>query len=236
MYIQNPTQLELKKIKGIIYLIRNKITKQGYIGLAKNGFYDRYTQNGGWWKSTGNIHLKRAAYKYGIDKFEIIILDSDIPEKHLDSYEEYAIALYGTLAPNGYNFLPGGGSTKHHKETRLKMATTNRNGIPVKLKNHRTGEVFEVMNLAEFCRQRNLSRTMMTNISTSKYKRHKEYTLVETELRKWKVQSPDGILSIILEGELNSFCREFGLHRAGISKICNGTFKQYKGWVCPDIN
>lgn len=96
-------------MKADIYLIKNKLNNKLYVGQSIKGYLNRwrihcfnarhpnkYTQ-----------YIDRALHKYGIDNFELILLDTvDINEK--DFMEQYYIKKYNSLYPNGYNKTIGG--------------------------------------------------------------------------------------------------------------------------------
>jgi hypothetical protein len=54
------------------YVIRNRFTKECYIGVSTKGFVSRYS-NGEWWIHTHNDRLKRDAIMYGVRNFDIAI-------------------------------------------------------------------------------------------------------------------------------------------------------------------
>jgi len=101
-------------MNGTIYMFVNKINNKKYIGQTKYLRRRLKVHVSG----DGSPLLKAAITKYGIDSFEIHILESDIKDQdQLDSLEEQYITKYNSLVPNGYNIRTG----KHDgvKDTRL---------------------------------------------------------------------------------------------------------------------
>lgn len=110
---------------GEIYMIKNKIDGMMYVGQTKFTSTKRFRQHiNKALNTTRNLHLYNAMRKYGIENFELIVLESDIDENMLDARESYYIEKYDTLN-NGYNCTSGGGGMRnyhHSKETRKKMS------------------------------------------------------------------------------------------------------------------
>jgi group I intron endonuclease len=87
----------------IIYKITNKINGKTYIGQSVNQFNNRY--NGGkWWLYTHNKHLKNSVNKYGLDNFDVEILEEDVKSiEDLNFYEIKYAEEYKSYTPFGYN-------------------------------------------------------------------------------------------------------------------------------------
>lgn len=109
---------------GRIYLVTNKLNGKQYIGQT----ITKHSRH-------GHGHAIKLAYrKYGFTNFQYsVILEDDFSEKQLNCFEIFWIAVYNTVAPNGYNLEEGGrrGKIVHHSpnkgkqasvETRLKMS------------------------------------------------------------------------------------------------------------------
>lgn len=113
---------------GRIYLVTNLINGKQYVGQTVTE-HSRH----------GHGHAIKAAYKkHGFTNFKYsIILEGCLSEEQLDCFEKFWIAVYDTVAPNGYNLEEGGrrGKITHHKpnqgkkaslETRLKMSISQK--------------------------------------------------------------------------------------------------------------
>ena len=206
------------------------IDGKSYIGQTVNDFNRRY-DGGKWWKYTGNIHLKRAAEKYGYRNFQVSVLHSNTDsEDELNRLEVFYIKKHKALHPNGYNFDEGGCSRKHCEFIGDKIAMTYRKGIKLKFKNPQ-GEIFEVLNLSKFCQDNNLSKTMMHYVSKGRYRQHKGWVKPETVLKEMKFKSPTGKIVIVKERELRPFCRKYKLHHGAMGDVWRNKTKQFKGWV-----
>jgi predicted GIY-YIG superfamily endonuclease len=104
---------------GIIYLITNKITEQEYIGLTVQKLERRWQHHieqakASHIKSEESLHA--AIRKYGIEAFNIAVIDSGTTKKDLEAKEREWIKKLNTLVPHGYNISKGGVSGGSHKK------------------------------------------------------------------------------------------------------------------------
>lgn len=116
---------ELKTLKGIIYIIKNKINWKRYIGQTTNHFYRRYSaKNGKWWKSRDiNKYLKKSIKKYGHKNFEVEIILYNQNLESLNYWETFYIDYFkSNNSKYGYNLTTGGENYKLNDEERLKIS------------------------------------------------------------------------------------------------------------------
>ena len=118
--------------KGCIYLIKNKVNNKKYVGQTIN-FKKRKRVHLLHLKNNDhhNKHLQNSYNKYGIENFNIKIIENNIKRKNLDEKEVYWINYYNTYNGDGYNLTPGGKvlrgednpfyGMQHSKETRIRM-------------------------------------------------------------------------------------------------------------------
>ena len=110
---------------GYIYMIKNKINGQLYIGqsIRSNIFY-RWREHKTCKKNSLGNYLYNSYIKYGIDNFEYKLLcicfDNDC-----NKFEEEYIKKYNTLYPNGYNLKSGGNNHKLSEETKQLIREKN---------------------------------------------------------------------------------------------------------------
>lgn len=105
----------------IIYKVVNKINGKIYVGQTAKGLNLRIGQH---IRGKGGI-LSRALQKYGIQSFEIAIIDVCSSKKEMDEKEKYWIAMLRSKAPHGYNLTDGGDGIlgcRRSEETRKKQS------------------------------------------------------------------------------------------------------------------
>jgi group I intron endonuclease len=108
----------------LIYLIRNTVNGKAYVGQTIRTLEERWHQH----KQQGihrykNDALHNALLKYGIDAFEIAVLDDSASTlDELNALEKFHIKAQGTLSPHGYNLTTGGFSYQRSAETLAKMS------------------------------------------------------------------------------------------------------------------
>ena len=109
---------------GVIYQIFCTENKKCYIGQTRQQNY-----NIRWYQHKHQAFIKKSEHsalycamrKYGLEKFEFIILLKDIENEKLNDVEEDYIKKFNSLTPNGYNLKEGGSHTPHSDETRRKI-------------------------------------------------------------------------------------------------------------------
>lgn len=86
-------------MKFLIYVLVNKDTGKRYVGKTNN-LNRRICEH---IRQSSCQYLYNAIQKYGIDKFEIVVVERNLTEDGAFEREHYYIKLYNSLAPNGYN-------------------------------------------------------------------------------------------------------------------------------------
>lgn len=90
-------------MKGIIYKITNKVNGKSYIGQTRYTLEFRWKQHQ---HKKDNTYFHNAIHKYGIDNFDIEVLE-ECNIEDLNSREIFYIAKFDTFN-NGYNLTIGG--------------------------------------------------------------------------------------------------------------------------------
>ena len=102
---------------GYIYILTSPNGKT-YIGQTIRSIEKRIEDHQ--LKSSKCIAIRDAIQKYGWTNFEKDWYEC--PDDELNKHEKWMVKLMGTLAPDGYNLMEGGGSGgKRSEETKQKM-------------------------------------------------------------------------------------------------------------------
>ena len=111
--------------RGVLYRFKRKTgSLKAYIGITGD-FPQRLRAhvNGRHDASRSESVIHSAIKKYGIDAFDIEILDY-LPEEELPNEEVEAIAFQKTVAPLGYNLNEGGDRARPCKQTLVKKSVS----------------------------------------------------------------------------------------------------------------
>lgn len=122
------TKHELQTLKGIIYIIRNKINWKRYIGQTNYTFNERYCK-AGWWKNESiTDFFRNAINKYGHENFEIeIILSGLKTQEVLDAWEIFYIDYFKSNDRKyGYNLREGGAGGKLNEDAKNAISLAKR--------------------------------------------------------------------------------------------------------------
>lgn len=100
---------------GLVYMLKNKINGKKYIGQTIRELNVRIARHLMDSRSS-NLPIHRALKKYGINNFDIIVLEKDIPKELLDEKEQYYIKNIDSVVTSniGYNIAPGGRTSVGH--------------------------------------------------------------------------------------------------------------------------
>lgn len=100
------------KADKVIYMFKNKVNGKVYIGQTIGQARERIKQHisiSSNKQSHNHSHLHRAINKYGLQNFEVTIIERCLTQEELDSREVYWIAYFDSTNPNkGYNKESGG--------------------------------------------------------------------------------------------------------------------------------
>ena len=93
----------------LIYKIQNKINGKIYIGQTINSIEKRF---GSHIKAANNKKnnsiIYKAIRKYGVQSFEVSVIDEAKDKETLNEKEKYWIRKLNSLSPHGYNISIGG--------------------------------------------------------------------------------------------------------------------------------
>lgn len=96
---------------GCIYIHTSLDTGKRYVGQTIGCPDERWLEHQSDAKNGSERAFHQAIRKYGADRFISRVVEDGIPKgNQLDEREKYYIALWNTIAPNGYNMTSGGAS------------------------------------------------------------------------------------------------------------------------------
>lgn len=124
----------------LIYKITNKLNGKCYIGQTTRTVNERVREHLKESKKDSEYTIHRAIRKYGIDNFNIEILEDNVIDiDSLNKLEIFYIAKFGSFGERGYNMTEGGYSgvhlkgelspwygRKHTEETRKKISEAHK--------------------------------------------------------------------------------------------------------------
>lgn len=96
-----------------VYKIQNQINGKSYVGQTTNSLEKRISEH----RKCNKTPVQKAITKYGIENFNIIIIDYAESMDELNSKEEFWISFYNTQKRSlGYNIKAGGRSSTFSEE------------------------------------------------------------------------------------------------------------------------
>jgi len=111
-------------MKGIIYLIENKINLHKYVGQTRQSLEKRWKHHLTESKSKSQRPLYRALNKYGIENFELSVLE-ECAVDDLNEREMYWINHFNTFKSSyGYNATSGGEGGEILQEVKDRISKT----------------------------------------------------------------------------------------------------------------
>ncbi len=93
---------------GIVYKIQHRESGKIYVGKTSRTLDERMNEHTSKSRVTSNSYIDRAISKYGIDAFEVTVIEECDTEEKLNEREIFWIAFYNCKKPNGYNLTDGG--------------------------------------------------------------------------------------------------------------------------------
>ena len=235
----------------IVYKITNKLNNKIYIGQTINPIEQRWREHKNDKKGFCR-YLFNAFNQYGRDNFEIKILSKCNSMDEMNHRETYYIRLFNTLAPNGYNILPGGGNRIVGEETRKRQSSSlkgklvgKKNGMFGKGKmagdknpmfgKKRTEEARK--KISQKLKGRTFSDSHKENISEAnrgkkKSKVHRDMLSEGNNWRKVPIFCPTNGKTY---QSIMSAARDLNLPSGNISRVINGKCRSIKGFTFSKI-
>ncbi len=114
---------------GVIYKITNKLNDKIYIGQTTRTLEIRMKEHTKKSRATSNSYIDRAIQKYGIDAFDVSVIEECDDEEKLNEREKHWIKEFNSKFPNGYNLTEGGDGMSGYivsEETRKNLSTSHK--------------------------------------------------------------------------------------------------------------
>jgi group I intron endonuclease len=175
-----------------IYQLTHKDTGRIYIGQSTNlkNRFKGYKGSGG--SGNGNSVIKRAIKKHGWGSFDAKVLVYCDGKEYLNELEIKCIALYNSLAPNGFNVELGGGNSPIAEATKQAISKANKGRVLTEEQRKKLSDIHKARWAAmpeetlskyrELGKTRNLGKPMSDEqkkkISETRKKRFADGTLV----------------------------------------------------------
>lgn len=233
--------LDAKNKKRIIYKITNKINNKCYIGQSTRTFNERYW-GGRWWDGTNWI-LGKELSKYGVNNFEVELLEFDIlKDETLDEMERFYIKKYNSLYPDGYNFEDGGqnyGMKFSAEANKIRSEANLKRNEKDYVLFDRYGNKFEFKNIVTFANEQNIAPQNVFNVLHGLRKQTHGFALsVENfskprkDAKTYIIIDPQGNILEITNGK--KFAESHGLNYQAFFKMLSGKNIEHKGFKLKD--
>lgn len=199
----------------IIYKATNLLNGKIYIGQTVRSLEERVQEHMRHKKSV----FDKALAKYGIDNFEIAIIDNAETIDELNEKEAYWIKYYNSFSENGYNMCEGGGNTKgyHHKDISKKAMSEKK-----KVAYIGEGNPFYGKYHSEATRKR-FSETRKGRKLTEEWKIH----ISEGSICKRKVKN---IETNEIFDSIKEAAEKYNIKATHITRVCRGKRKKTGGF------
>lgn len=128
----------------IVYRMTNRMTRQSYIGTTTQALHYRMSNHRANAERGVNYPLCEAIRTFGWEAFDVEVIARCVTKEEMHAKEEQAIALFGTMTPNGYNLTANGRRGPVSEATKAKMSQRLKGRKPVR----RSAEAQERINEA----------------------------------------------------------------------------------------
>lgn len=199
----------------IIYKLTNKINNKVYIGQTVRTLEERIAEH----KRKRLSLISKAIKKYGIENFEIEIIDSADTMELLNEKEVDWINKFKCVVPYGYNQCEGGGNTKgfHHRDDSKKKMSESKSILYIGEGNPFYGKTHSDEVKKRFSEQRKGRKL------TDEWKRK----ISESNTHKKKVINLD---TLEVFDTVRKAAEKYNLKDTHISRVCKGKRKRTGGF------
>lgn len=209
-----------------IYCYTNKITGKKYVGQTCCSLKERAGKNGSAY-TRGDTIFGKAIQKYKWENFQAEILEDGITSEQANEREQYWISKLNTIAPNGYNLLPGGNNHSHNELTRRKMSKTRKGHLTSAETRHLIGEAKMGHEVSEETRKKISKALKGTHLSGEIIQKMRETAPLSKPVCQFTLD-----MKLISEyPSIMEASRQTGIGYRGIGRACSGEYRTAGGYV-----
>lgn len=202
-----------------VYIITNTVNDMKYVGVTSQSLKERFRQHishAVYKQSKSLIH--QAMREYGVDKFEIHLIEDGIPENHAEDAEIKYVQQYDTYYArgNGYNMTLGGYGTHGYIVTDDARQKISESGIGRKYSDERN-EKLRRINTGRYYKPE--WRKALSNARIGKFigEKNSFYGKHHSERTKQKIRETNSGPSVLQIDNSGNIVNEFyNLHDAGV--------------------
>lgn len=206
---------------GLIYKYTNKITGLSYIGQTRLTFKERLQYH-----LSGTQYIDNIIRKYGLENFELSILEDNLSEEELDDRECYYIKKYDTYN-NGYNLTTGGKPSQYYTKYSDEFCQSIIDTI-----------LSSTLTFQEIAQQYNVKISLISDLNRGRRKlKNNNYTYPLRKTTTKTALTQELILTIIdkLKNENDKSADQIG-DELGISGFTVGNINRGKAACCRTLN
>lgn len=206
-------------------MLKNKITDGKYIGQTTMTLKERMHYH---LKDSADVKrttrkISKAIKEYGINNFEITVLEKDIPINKLNEREEFWIRINNSGKPPNYNVKTISNRTRTNKKrVKEKINLTQDEITNIQYK------ILEIKNLDEVSKETGLDKSIISMINRGrlgKFNYDLDYPLIPTQKRQklnWKLAVEIQNRLLKNEASLTELADEYNVSCTNIGNINKG--------------
>lgn len=199
----------------IIYKATNKINNKVYIGQTVRSLEVRMSEH----KRHNYTSFDKAINKYGLENFDVEIIDTAKDINELNEKEIYWIKYYNCVVPNGYNQCNGGENTLgyHHKEESKKKMSQKKSVMYLGENN----PFYNKHHTKEQCEKWSKTRKGLKHLTEEQIKR-----LRASHFKVGVINLDTGLIF----NSIREAAKYYNLVETHISRVCRGKRKTTGGY------
>lgn len=202
-----------------VYIITNTVNDMKYVGVTSQSLKERFRQH----KASAMLRcskslIHQAMREYGIDNFEIHLIEDDIPENQAEEAEIKYVQQYDTYYAhgNGYNMTLGGYGTHGYIVTDEARCKISESGIGRKYSDERN-EKLRKINTGRYYKPEWRKALSEARIGRFTGEDNNFYGKHHSEQTKQKIRETNSGFPVLQIDDAGNVVNEFyNLHDAGV--------------------